>query len=61
MKKLLFLFLFAAFASCGNGGSAKSSETDSVTKDTSFSGSVITDTTGASGMNADTTGMSNAK
>jgi hypothetical protein len=61
MKKLLSLLVIITITACGNSGSTKDVNADTVTPDTSFSGAVITDTTGSSTMNADTSGMSQAR
>jgi len=66
MKKLLFVIVLGAFASCGgNGGTNAVGDSQSLTVDTlnpgANSGAMQTDTTGASSMNADTTGMSTAR
>ncbi len=60
MKKLLFVLVIAAFASCGNSGSEAAADSTSVTMDTAYNG-MNTDTTGVGGMNADTTGMGAAR
>ena len=56
MKNLLFVFVFAAFAACGGGGSEATIDSTTVTTD----GTAITstDTTGTGMMNTDTTSMS---
>ena len=61
MKKLLFVFVLGAFAACGNGESTTSTDSTSVTTDTSSAtnggATMSTDTTGVGGTASDTTHM----
>jgi len=55
MKKLLFVFVLAAFAACGNGGSdATTTESTTTDSTTMSSGSAMSADTSANTMNADT-------
>lgn len=60
MKKLLFVFVLGAFAACGNGGSEATTDSTSVTVDTTTTGSgaMGTDASGAGTMTTDSTTMS---
>ena len=61
MKSFLFVLLISGFAACGNGGSAETSDTNSVTVDSSFSRPAFADSSASNAMNADTSGMGNAR
>lgn len=58
MKKLLFVFVLGAFAACGgNEGSEATTDSTSMSTDTSTmsSGAMGTDTAGSAGTSTDTT------